>query len=119
MNLLALTSLLVSALRLLPVASAGNYSSYSSSSSGAYGTNYFAESQTTAYDGYAQSWRYLGWYVECGNPSDRYSQQSHHSQDDYQYYYQNPNQNWCQRFLMWAMVSFPLSFVAVVVTHDL
>ena len=78
----------------------GNYTNSKTSAGSAYGSNYYVDSQNTAYDGYAQAWRYLGWYVECGNPSDRYSQQSHHS-DDYQYYYAN---NWCQRFLMWAMV---------------
>lgn len=78
------------------------------SSSAVYGTNFFAESQSTYYDGYAQAWRYLGWYVQCGSPSDRYEGSGdgeggsqHSGSGDDQRYYGN---NYCQRFLIWAAV---------------
>ena len=92
------------------------YSSYSSTTSSssssytyngdAYGTNFFADSDISYYDGYQQAWRYLGWYVKCGAPSSRYDEQEHShsgSQDN------NNNQrysgnNWCQRYLIWAAV---------------
>ena len=69
----------------------------------AYGTNFFADSQNTYYDPYQMSWRFLGHFVKCGYPSDRYDKQSQHSHD-------NNNQeefgnNYCQRYLMWAAVS--------------
>ncbi len=76
----------------------GNYGSYSS----VYGTNYYADTQQTYYDGYAQAWRYLGWYVDCNGGSSRYYQQSHHSHSGDSYYIGN---NYCQRYLMWAAVS--------------
>ena len=73
--------------------------------SGAYGTNLFAESSSTYYDGYQQAWRYLGWYVKCGAPSDRYesSNDEHHSGSGDNNRYQG--NNYCQRYLMWAAVS--------------
>lgn len=80
---------------------------YSSSNSyNAYGTNFFADTQNTYYDGYQQAWRYLGWYVKCGYPSDRYDEEdshnSHDSGDDGNGWEGN---NYCQRFLIWAAVS--------------
>lgn len=83
----------------------GGYSTYSSYSD-AYGVNFFAESTNTQYDGYQQAWRYLGWYVACGHPSDRYNQKDSHSHS-----HDNNNQRYqgnmyCQRYLMWAAVSF-------------
>ena len=86
------------------------YNSYKSSSSSsytyngdAYGTNFFADTDISYYDGYQQAWRYLGWYVKCGSPSDRYDQQHSHSgsQDNNKRYSGN---NWCQRYLIWAAV---------------
>jgi hypothetical protein len=95
----------------------GGYSSYSSSSSSsssasytyngdAYGNNFFADTDVSYYDGYQQSWRYLGWYVKCGSPSGRYDEEdshenSHDSGDDNTRYSGN---NWCQRYLIWASV---------------
>ena len=75
----------------------------------AYGNNFFVDSQNTYYDGYQQAWRYLGWYVKCGAPSDRYedsheSEHSHggsHNSDENRW----QGNNYCQRFLIWAMVS--------------
>ena len=77
----------------------------SSNKYGAYGYNFFADSSSTYYDGHAQAWRYLGWYVKCGAPSDRYDQGQHShsgSQDRGNGYV---GSNWCQRYLMWAAVS--------------
>lgn len=78
----------------------GGYSSYSSTSS-IYGTNAYADSSQTYYDGYAQAWRYLGWYVDCNGGSSRYydrSEHSHSGSGDQQVY----GNNYCQRYLMWA-----------------
>jgi hypothetical protein len=75
--------------------------SSSSSSSDAYGVNFFAESTNTQYDGYQQAWRYLGWYVDCGNPSGRYNERGSHASHDNQKTYGNM---YCQRYLMWAAV---------------
>jgi len=73
--------------------------------SGAYGQNLFAESSSTSYDGYQQAWRYLGWYVKCGYPSDRYNEGSgdhnSHSGDKNSWV----GNNYCQRYLIWAAVS--------------
>jgi len=75
----------------------------SSKSSAVYGTNFFAESTNSQYDGYQQAWRYLGWYVDCGNPSGRYNERnSHASHDNNKNNYGNM---YCQRYLMWAAVS--------------
>jgi len=84
--------------------SSSNYDYNYNGRSGAYGTNLFAESSYTEYDGYQQAWRYLGWYVKCGAPSDRYDEgeSSHSGSGDNQRYQGN---NWCQRYLMWAAVS--------------
>ena len=78
------------------------YTTSSSTSSAVYGTNFFAESSNTLYDGYQQAWRYLGWYVDCGNPSGRYNDRhnSHASHENSQTY----GNMYCQRYLMWAAV---------------
>jgi hypothetical protein len=78
--------------------SGSNYGSYST----VYGTNYYADTQQTYYDGYAQAWRYLGWYVDCNGGSSRYYEKSHHSGSGDSYKVGN---NYCQRYLMWAAVS--------------
>lgn len=80
--------------------SSANYG-YSSS---VYGSNYYADTTQTYYDGYAQAWRYLGWYVDCNGGSTRYNQRSQHSgsNDNNQYV----GNNYCQRYLMWAAVSY-------------
>jgi hypothetical protein len=83
--------------------SSSGYASSSSSSVDAYGVNFFAESTNSLYDGYQQAWRYLGWYVDCGNPSGRYSERASHASHD------NNNKKtygnmYCQRYLMWAAV---------------
>ena len=69
----------------------------------AYGWNFYADSSDIEYDGYQQAWRYLGWYVACGTPSDRYNNNggSHHSNDGGSWL----GNNYCQRYLMWAGVS--------------
>jgi hypothetical protein len=103
-------------LLVLPLLAASSSSSSSSGGSstsnsiGAYGLNFFADSQSTYYDGYQQAWRYLGWYVKCGYPSDRYDEQqqgshekSHKSGDQNQRWYGN---NYCQRYLIWAAVRY-------------
>ena len=84
--------------------SSSNYNYNYNGRSGAYGTNLFAESSSTEYDGYQQAWRYLGWYVKCGAPSDRYDEGSgsHDGSGDNQRYQGN---NYCQRYLIWAAVS--------------
>lgn len=94
-------SLLVAALQLAPTA---GYSSYSANA--VYGYNLFADTSNNYYDGYQQAWRYLGWYVKCGYPSDRYEDNdsnSHSGSED------NGNDwvgnNYCQRYLIWAAVS--------------
>jgi len=79
----------------LPAANADSYG-YGSS---IYGTNAYADSSSTYYDGYQQAWRYLGWYVDCNGGSSRYYEQSHHSGSGDQQVYGN---NFCQRYLMWA-----------------
>jgi len=104
---LFLLSTLLATLCTTGIVDAKNYtaSSQTYSTSGAYGTNFFIDSSEAEYDGYQQAWRYLGWYVECGNPSDRYSKSgSHDSNDDDGDYQAN---NWCQRYLMWAMYVDP------------
>jgi hypothetical protein len=79
-----------------------------SNSVGAYGLNFFADSQATYYDGYQQAWRYLGWYVKCGYPSDRYDEDQQNSHDnnhksgDQEERWQG--NNYCQRYLIWAAV---------------
>jgi hypothetical protein len=75
-----------------------NYGSYSS----VYGSNYYADTAQTYYDGYAQAWRYLGWYVDCNGGSSRYYQRSQHSGSGDS---SNIGNNYCQRYLMWAAVS--------------
>jgi hypothetical protein len=81
----------------------GNYDN-SWTHSGAYGMNFFADSQDTYYDGYQQAWRYLGHLVKCGYPSDRYDEQEeHHSHDEDDG--RLSGNNYCQRFLVWAAVS--------------
>ena len=82
-----------------------SYSSSSSSSGAdAYGYNYYSNTDQTEYDGYQQAWRYLGWYVSCGTPSDRYyASNSHDSQGSNDNTYEG--NNYCQRYLMWAGVS--------------
>lgn len=87
---------------LAPTVLASNSSS-TSSQSGAYGVNFFAESANSYYDGYQQAWRYLGWYVACGSPSSRYYKEESHSHDSDDGRYQG--NMWCQRYLMWAAVS--------------
>lgn len=76
----------------------------------AYGTNFFVDTDATYYDGYQQAWRYLGWYVQCGAPSDRYEESHSHSgsQDQDDFFKGN---NWCQRYLIWAAVSVGLPAV--------
>jgi hypothetical protein len=103
-------ALILLALSALAISVTGAYSSNSSSSSsnsssGAYGVNFFADSENTYYDGYQQSWRYLGWYVHCGSPSDRYNGDGSRSgsQDSDESRYQG--NMFCQRYLMWAAVS--------------
>jgi len=89
------------------------YTTSSSTSSAAYGKNFFAESSNTLYDGYQQAWRYLGWYVDCGNPSGRYNERrnSHASHENQQTY----GNMYCQRYLMWAAVRTSLWPLVVVV----
>ena len=87
--------------------SSGSSSSSSSSSSSnkkASGTNLFADSESTYYDGYQQAWRYLGWYVKCGSPSDRYSNQQHHSHSGDSSASEESVNHYCQRYLIWAAV---------------
>ena len=84
----------------------GAYGSYSSGySSSVYGTNAYADSSATYYDGYAQAWRYLGWYVDCNGGSSRYYDRSgggsHSGSGDNEVF----GNNYCQRYLMWAAVS--------------
>jgi len=68
----------------------------------AYGMNMYADA-TQYYDGYQQSWRHLGWFVDCGTPSDRYRNSgSHASQENNNGY---GGSHYCQRYLMWAAVS--------------
>ena len=75
---------------------------YGSGYTDAYGWNFYADSSDIEYDGYQQAWRYLGWYVACGTPSDRYNDNgSHHSHDNGSWM----GNNYCQRYLMWAGVS--------------
>jgi hypothetical protein len=84
--------------------SASSSSASSTASSDPYGRNFFVDSASTYYDGYQQAWRYLGWYVKCGYPSDRYNEDdghSHHNDDGSTY----TGNNYCQRFLIWAAVS--------------
>jgi hypothetical protein len=87
-------------------------SSYSSSSGKALGSNLFVDSESTYYDGYQQAWRYLGWYVKCGSPSDRYSNQQHHSHSGDSSNEEEIN-HYCQRFLIWAAVSALLKILFV------
>ena len=92
----------------------------SSASANPYGSNFFVDSQSTYYDGYQQAWRYLGWYVKCGYPSDRYEDEEsgdHESGEGGEggeggerelggsYDNQYQGNNYCQRFLIWAAVS--------------
>jgi hypothetical protein len=83
---------------------ASDYSNYGYSSSSVYGSNYYADTQQTYYDGYAQAWRYLGWYVDCNGGSNRYYDRSQHSHSGDNS--NNIGNNYCQRYLMWAAVSW-------------
>jgi hypothetical protein len=85
--------------------SSGSYGGYGYSSS-VYGTNAYADTSTTYYDGYQQAWRYLGWYVDCNGGSSRYYDRSggggsQSGSGDSAVY----GNNYCQRYLMWAAVS--------------
>jgi hypothetical protein len=89
----------------------GSSANYGQSSS-VYGRNAYADTSQTYYDGYAQSWRYLGWYVDCNGGSNRYYQRSgggggsgSGSNDQSS----KVGNNYCQRYLMWAAVSFILN----------
>jgi hypothetical protein len=64
----------------------------------------FVDSESTYYDGYQQAWRYLGWYVKCGSPSDRYSNQQHHSHSADSSASEESVNHYCQRYLIWAAV---------------
>jgi hypothetical protein len=75
-----------------------NYGYYSS----VYGKNYYVDTQQTYYDGYAQAWRFLGWFVDCNGGSNRYYGENQDSQSGDNY---NIGNNYCQRYLMWAAVS--------------
>lgn len=84
----------------------GGSANYGQSSS-VYGQNAYADTSQTYYDGYAQSWRYLGWYVDCNGGSNRYYDRSgggggsgSNDQDS-----SKVGNNYCQRYLMWAAVS--------------
>merc|ERR1712023_209126 len=82
-------------------------------SSSVYGANAYADTSQTYYDGYAQAWRYLGWYVDCNGGSSRYYQRSggsHQSQD-----YSKIGNNYCQRYLMWAAVSLKFNLRQLVI----
>ena len=87
---------------------AGESNNYGGGGSTVYGANAYADSSATYYDGYAQAWRYLGWYVECNGGSNRYFQQDSHSHsgsgDEQQY-----GNNFCQRYLVWAAVSLTIA----------
>jgi len=104
------SSVLVALVASLGITSASG----SSASANAYGSNMFVDSQSTYYDGYQQAWRYLGWYVKCGYPSDRYEESGDHEsgesgdgreRDLGSYDNQYQGNNYCQRFLIWAAVS--------------
>lgn len=69
-------------------------------SSSVYGANAYADSSQSYYDGYAQAWRYLGWYVDCNGGSSRYYQRSGGGSQDQDY--SKMGNNYCQRYLMWA-----------------
>jgi hypothetical protein len=86
------------------VAVNGNSSNTTTTSTGTAGENLFVDSALTYYEGYQQAWRYLGWYVKCGSPSDRYSNQHHgsHSADSGS---EEEINHYCQRYLIWAAVS--------------
>ena len=91
----------------------GGSANYGQTSS-VYGQNAYADTSQTYYDGYAQSWRYLGWYVDCNGGSNRYYDRSgggggsgSNDQDS-----SKVGNNYCQRYLMWAAVSL---FVCVCV----
>jgi hypothetical protein len=80
----------------------GSSANYGQSSS-VYGRNAYADTSQTYYDGYAQSWRYLGWYVDCNGGSNRYYQRSgggggsgSGSNDQSS----KVGNNYCQRYLM-------------------
>jgi len=89
----------------------GNYGGYNNGGySSIYGSNGYAESSSTYYDGYAQAWRYLGWYVECNGGSSRYYDQSEHSHESGSGDQQVFGNNYCQRYLMWAAVSTATRF---------
>ena len=87
----------------------GSTSANYGQSSSVYGQNAYADTSQTYYDGYAQSWRYLGWYVDCNGGSNRYYDRSgggggscsgSNDQDS-----SKVGNNYCQRYLMWAAVS--------------
>ena len=54
----------------------------------------FVDSQETYYDGYAQAWRYVGFYTDC-----------HAAQDDHRRKLNEDEVEPCQRYLLWAAVS--------------
>ena len=106
------TRIIVPALQLLAFFLVGSVDG-GSSSTNAYGSNLFVDSSTSYYDGYQQAWRYLGWYVKCGSPSDRYDEDDHSGEhdepDDRNLGSGDQNRwqgsNYCQRYLIWAAVS--------------
>ena len=85
------------------------YNQASSNSSGSTGSsdpwNFFADTQSSYYDGYQQAWRYLGHLVKCGYPSDRYDEEDSHSQHSSDGDGRYSGNNYCQRYLLWAAVS--------------
>jgi hypothetical protein len=70
--------------------------------------NYFKDSVVdgleTEYNEYAQSWRYLGLYVDCQTAQ----QQKQNRQRDLE---EQQNQEQCQRYLLWAAVSTYISYL--------
>lgn len=89
-------------------------------SSSVYGANAYADSSQSYYDGYAQAWRYLGWYVDCNGGSSRYYQRSGGGSQDQDY--SKMGNNYCQRYLMWAAVSsFPSRYYFLLeeILHEL
>jgi hypothetical protein len=57
----------------------------------------YVDSQNTYYDAYAQSWRYIGFYIDC-SPARNLGRRHRRLEDD-------SEPVGCQRYLLWAAVS--------------
>jgi hypothetical protein len=64
----------------------------------------YVDSQNTYYDAYMQSWRYLGFYIDC-SPARNLGRRHRRLESD--------ETVGCQRYLLWAAVSATISIILI------